>query len=66
MSKLKVVFVQYDAVLCNYIVLLREGMCRRTSSVCFIMSLWIYLRISETDKSLLSFAKNVMTPLLGP
>lgn len=35
------------------------------SALLMSMSLWIYLRISETDKSL-SLAKNVMTPLLGP
>lgn len=35
------------------------------SALLMFMSLWIYLRISETGKSS-SLAKNVMTPLLGP
>lgn len=45
MSKLKAVSVQYDTVLCNYIVLLR-GMCGRTFSVCFI-NIQVPLDLSE-------------------
>lgn len=36
------------------------------SALLIFKSLWIYLRISETDKSLLSFAESVMASLLGP
>lgn len=46
MSKLKAVSVQYDAVLCTYIVLLRGRMCRRTFSVCFI-NIHVPLDLSE-------------------
>lgn len=46
MSKVNAVPVQYDAMLCNYIELLRGGMCGSTLSVCFI-NIRVPLGLSE-------------------